>query len=230
MSKFDTEERGVQGYFLPEDGQARLRTLQAHMAWLSRLPEPGAGEVAPAHGTDVPALAGGLALLAEEVQRVLDTLSWPARMAAKDVPTPVDGEGEDASDADAIAQAGDAGFSASAAQSPRRYVCAMTLDQLDDINRLLERLAAQGDLLAAGPGDFATSTIPAIGEALFAGANEVHGIIRDVASQRVEAGSRVREMPAVYGRIVGHEPSRLSRRAAAQRSCPAYGSGAAHLH
>ena len=212
MSKFDTEDRGERGYFLPEDGRARLRKLHAHMAWLSRLAEPGAGEVEHAHETDVPALAGGLALLAEEAQRVLDTVSWPARMEAEREPTTADDMGEDASDADAIAQAGDAEFSASAAQSPRRYVCAMTLDQLDEINRLLERLAAQGDLLAAGPGDFATSTIPAIGEALFAGANEVHDIIRDVASQRFEAGSRVREMPAVYGSVVGRVPESLSGR------------------
>ena len=80
MSKLTTEDRGDVGYFLPEDGQFRLRKLHQHIEFLSRLAEPRVDEEEDGPEIDHPALAGCLELLAEQVRQVLDTVSWPARL------------------------------------------------------------------------------------------------------------------------------------------------------
>ncbi|MDC7808334.1 hypothetical protein PQS31_16075 [Luteimonas sp BLCC-B24] len=83
MSKLTTEDRGEVGYFLPEDGQFRLRKLHQHIEFLSRLAEPRVDEEEDGPEIDHPALAGCLELLAEQVRQVLDTVSWPARLQEK---------------------------------------------------------------------------------------------------------------------------------------------------
>ncbi|MDR7192420.1 XAC0095 family protein [Luteimonas terrae] len=80
MSKLTTEVRGEVGYFLPEESQFRLRKLHQHIEFLSRLAEPRVDEEEDGPEIDHPALAGCLELLGEQVQQVLDTVSWPARL------------------------------------------------------------------------------------------------------------------------------------------------------
>ncbi|WP_394002446.1 XAC0095 family protein [Luteimonas sp. WGS1318] len=203
MSKSETKNRGDVGYFLPEDSQFRLRKLHQHIEFLSRLAEPRVDEEEDGPEIDHPALAGCLELLAEQVQQVLDTVSWPARLEAKGTPTSVVIENEDADDAD-----GDAGCehddpAGPSAQADQDFAFGMTLDQLDESDRLLDLLRAQGDLLmAAGSTDVADGTITVIGAAIFEGADEMKDLIRQVNAQVLDAptvGGRVREMPAVYG-------------------------------
>ncbi len=84
----------------------------------------------------------------------------------------------------------------------------MTLDQLDESDRLLDLLRAQGDLLmAAGGTDVADGTITMIGAAIFEGAEEMKDLIRQVNARVLDAepdaSTRVREMPPAYGHAGG---------------------------
>jgi len=206
MSKFETEDRGALGYFLTEDGQSRLRNLHQHIVFLSRLAEPRVDEEEDGPEIDHPALAGCMDLLAEQVQLVLDTVSWPARLQPKGKPLKVgqqadddEAEAEDADETD-----GDAAPVAASADDD--YAFGMTLDQLDELHRLLDLLRAQGDLMmASGEGDVAKETIIVTGSAIFDGAEAVDAIIDQVEAQILDDDDprakprRVREMPPAYG-------------------------------
>jgi len=208
MSKFDTKDRGALGYFLTEDGQSRLRNLHQHIVFLSRLAEPRVDEEEDGPEIDHPALAGCMDLLAEQVQLVLDTVSWPARLQAKGKPLIVgpqadDDEAEDADDVD-----GDAAPVAASADDD--YAFGMTLDQLDELHRLLDLLRAQGDLMmATGEGEVSKDTIVVTGSAIFDGAEAVDAIIDQVEAQILDDDDprakprRVREMPPAYGAAKG---------------------------
>ncbi|WP_157515317.1 XAC0095 family protein [Luteimonas abyssi] len=195
MSKFETEDRGTQGYFLPEESHAQLHTLQQHLASLSRLSPPRVDDEANGLEIETLTLAGCMKQFAEQVQEVLDAMAGPARLQA-DGRAVVAGTASDAGDdsrEDAepeAAQADDFRFG-------------MTMDQLDEANRLLDLLGAQGDLLmASGGGDLADGTVVVIGAAIFDGADAMKDMIHEIASQRLAAkaktGKRVREMPAGY--------------------------------
>ncbi|MDR6990296.1 hypothetical protein [Luteimonas sp. 3794] len=203
MSKSDTKTRGALGYLLPEDSHFRLRKLHQHIVFLSRLAEPRVDEEEDGPEIDHPALAGCLELLAEQVQQVLDTLSWPARLEAKGKPVAAVHEDEDADDADEETECEGGESAGPAAKADQDFAFGMTLDQLDESDRLLDLLRAQGDLLmAAGGTDVADGTITVIGAAIFEGADEMKDLIRQVNAQVLDeptAGGRVREMPAVYG-------------------------------
>ncbi|MCD9124225.1 XAC0095 family protein [Luteimonas fraxinea] len=222
MSKLTTKVRGELGYFLPEDGQFRLRKLHQHIEFLSRLAEPRVDEEEDGPEIDHPALAGCLELLAEQVQQVLDTVSWPARLQEKTqagaarVEADDEGEdededeaGEDDEDEDERETSRDAVHAGRVSKkSAEDFAFGMTLDQLDESDRLLDLLRAQGDLLmAAGGADVADGTITVIGAAIFEGADEMKDLIRQVNAQVLDAlpraGAQVREMPAVYGHAGG---------------------------
>ena len=207
MSKLTTEDRGEVGYFLPEDGQVRLRKLHQHIEFLSRLAEPRVDEEEDGPEIDHPALAGCLELLAEQVQQVLDTVSWPARLQEKTqagaVRAEADDEDEDEDDGDE-----DEPVSRVAKKRAEEFAFGMTLDQLDESDRLLDLLRAQGDLLmAAGGTDVADGTITVIGAAIFDGAEEMKNMIRKIEDQLLDAepdaSTRVREMPPAYGHAGG---------------------------
>lgn len=203
MSKFDTEDRGALGYFLSEDGQSRLRKLHQHIEFLARLAEPRVDEEEDGPEIDHPALAGCLELLAEQVQQVLDTVAWPARLQPKGKPLKVgpQADDDDAEDADA-----DDDTAPVAASADDDYAFGMTLDQLDELHRLLDLLRAQGDLMmATGEGNVAKETIIVTGSAIFDGAEAVDAIIDQVEAQILDDDDprakprRVREMPPAYG-------------------------------
>jgi hypothetical protein len=205
MSKSDTKNRGELGYFLPEDGQFRLRKLHQHIEFLSRLAEPRVDEEEDGPEIDHPALAGCLDLLAEQVQQVLDMVRWPARLEAKGKGKAATAErkAEDADDTDEGMASGRVESVGSAAKTDEDFAFGMTMDQLDEANRLLDLLGAQGDLLmATGGGDLADGTVVVIGAAIFDGADAMKDMIHEIESQRLAAkantGKRVREVPAVY--------------------------------
>ncbi len=213
MSKFETEDRGTLGYFLTEDGQSRLRNLHQHIVFLSRLTEPRVDEEEDGPEIDHPALTGCLDLLAEQVQLVLDAVSWPARLQPKGKPLKVgpqadDDDAEDADEADDDA-------APVAASADDDYAFGMTLDQLDELHRLLDLLRAQGDLMmATGEGNVAKETIIVTGSAIFDGAEAVDAIIDQVEAQILDDDDprakprRVREMPPAYGAKAGDARSR----------------------
>ncbi|MDR7192411.1 XAC0095 family protein [Luteimonas terrae] len=219
MSKSDTKTRGALGYFLPEDGEFRLRKLHQHIEFLSRLAEPRVDEEEDGPEIDHPALAGCLELLAEQVQQVLDTVTWPARLEAKGKPAAADvaAEVDAADDEDEEAEEIDDAAVTGAAAVDQDYDFGMTLDQVDEADRLLDLLRAQGDLLmASGGNDVADGTITVMGAAIFDGAEAMKDLIRQIEDQVLEAepdaGARVREMPATYGTAVDGVSADLAAR------------------
>ncbi|MDR7192014.1 XAC0095 family protein [Luteimonas terrae] len=215
MSKSDTKTRGALGYLLPEDSHFRLRKLHQHIVFLSRLAEPRVDEEEDGPEIDHPALAGCLELLAEQVQQVLDTVSWPARLEAKGKPAAAERDAEDADDGDEEMECEDAESAGSDTEGHKDFDFGMTLDQVDEADRLLDLLRAQGDLLmASGGNDVADGTITVMGAAIFDGAEEMKDLIRQIEDQVLDAksggGSRVREMPAAYGNIGGGMSARLA--------------------
>ncbi|WP_157515303.1 XAC0095 family protein [Luteimonas abyssi] len=207
MSKSDTKNRGELGYFLPEEGQFRLRKLHQHIEFLSRLAEPRVDEEEDGPEIDHPALAGCLELLAEQVQQVLDMVRWSARLEAKGKAATAERGAEDADDTGEDVASGHVESVGSAAKTDQDFAFGMTMDQLDASDRLLDLLRAQGDLLmAAGGSDVADGTITVIGAAIFEGADEMKDLMRQINAQVLDApsvGGRVREMPAVYGAAGG---------------------------
>ncbi|MDC7807994.1 hypothetical protein PQS31_14360 [Luteimonas sp BLCC-B24] len=204
MSKFETEDRGALGYFLSEDGQSRLRKLHQHIGFLARLAEPRVDEEEDGPEIDHSALAGCLELLAEQVQQVLDTVAWPARLQPKGKPLKVRPQADDDDAEDADEAEDDAAPATASADDD--YAFGMTLDQLDELHRLLDLLRAQGDLMmASGEGDVAKETIIVTGSAIFDGAEAVDAIINQVEAQILDDDDprakprRVREMPPAYG-------------------------------
>ncbi|MCD9096793.1 XAC0095 family protein [Luteimonas fraxinea] len=218
MSKFETEDRGALGYFLSEDGQSRLRKLHQHIEFLSRLAEPRVDEEEDGPEIDHPALAGCMDLLAEQVQLVLDTVSWPARLQAKgkrgDDQDEADDDHDDHDDDDSDEdEAEDVDVDASddveeaVATEPggAKYLVGMTLRQIDEATNLLDMLVAQGDLLhlsGTSGTEFTDNTIAIAGASIFDSAQVLQALHRQVISQyltdRPAARPRVRETPPLY--------------------------------
>ncbi|MDR6990657.1 hypothetical protein [Luteimonas sp. 3794] len=215
MSKFDTEDRGALGYFLTEDGQSRLRNLHQHIVFLSRLAEPRVDEEEDGPEIDHPALAGCMDLLAEQVQLVLDTVSWPARLQVKGKPGgdqdeaddgdgDGDGDGDD-DEAEDVDASDDVEEAVATGPGGANYLVGMTLRQIDEANNLLDMLVAQGDLLhlsGTSGTEFTDNTIAMAGASIFDSAQALQALHRQVNSQyltdRPAARPRVRETPPLY--------------------------------
>ena len=181
------------GYYLPEDSQQRLVRLSDHVKFLLRLMQPlaeAAGE--PAREVRLAEVAFCLELLGDQVDLVLDEVSWPARHAA---------------------QAGaPAHYPAGEAQG---YTFGVTLAQMDTLEGLVRTLAVHGDVVATGDAaGWAGGTLPAMGSAVFDAAAAVRGVLDAVETQRLAAGAdarlRVEEARAVYA-VPRALPARVSR-------------------
>jgi hypothetical protein len=166
------------GYYLPEDSQLRLVRLSDHIKFLLRLMQPladAAGE--PAREVRMAEVAFCLELLGDQVDLVLDEVSWPATQV----------------DAPARGAAGEA----------QGYAFGVTLAQVDTLDGLVRTLAAQGDVLAAGDAaGLAGGTLPSMGRAVFDTAAAMRAVLDAVETQRLAAGAdarlRVEEARAVY--------------------------------
>ena len=190
MSKFDSDDVSIPGYFLPEDSHSRLKKLRDHMAFLSRLAQPRTWKEQE-YALDVPAaeLAMCLASLAEQGESVLQELSWPAQregMAAEA------SENDDApADSPLIADA-----------AAERFSFGVTLDQMDALDRLIQTISAQGDVVASShTAEFADRTLPRIGQAIYDGAEVLRAILGEVQTQPLRPRTplnRVGETRAVY--------------------------------
>lgn len=205
MAKFETEDREPFGYVLSEDGELRLRKLYQHVELLARLAEPRMGEREDGPPIDTSALSSYFELLAEQVRLVMDEVSEPSALhrpggTAAATEDTEDGDEAGSSDAAIPFVTGESG---SSVDDDNDYAFGVTLDQLDEMNRLLDQLTAQGDLLMASEdGELAPGTLIVTGTTIFNDADAAHTIMREVSSQPLDevpaSGLRVREVLPLY--------------------------------
>jgi hypothetical protein len=189
MSKFDSDDLETMGYFLPEDSQLRLKKLREYAEFLSHIAQP---RTADEEQEWLPEIRVGevaicLELLAEQVELVLDEISWPAYR----------------SESEAAAEAGAEPAEEMPGGADERYRFGMTMEQIDTLNRLIDMIVAHGDVVIASDGaEFADGTLSLLGDTIFNDARTVREIIRQVESQRLglARGSQtgVGEERAVY--------------------------------
>jgi hypothetical protein len=193
MSTFCSDD--MPGYLLPEDSQFRLKKLHDYTVFLSRLARPRSSDEAEGGAPEVrmDELAICLELLSEQVAMVLEEVSWPARRQ------------KDAAESDvAFAQSPEV-----PGATDEGFAFGITLDQIDALNRLIQTISAQGDVVAcSGGAELASGTLPRMGQAIYDGMEAVRAILLEVESQQLghRRGPRngVGEERAVYG--VGFVP------------------------
>jgi hypothetical protein len=83
------------------------------------------------------------------------------------------------------------------------FICGVTLDQVDQLNRLVERIKAYGDAVSAnGAADFAPGTLSILGHTIFDRAVELDALVSEIYTQTLEQDPRqpfsVRETPPAY--------------------------------
>ncbi|WP_242103531.1 hypothetical protein [Lysobacter sp. M2-1] len=180
MSKGESSDPGVPGYFLPEDSQLRLAKLSDHIRFLARLAQPRTykeQELAP----EVPVgeLAVCLELLAEQADLVLQEMSW---FAPRQIVT---GAGERSAVSGAAPEVSDT--------ADARFAFGVTLDQIDALDRLIQAISAHGDVVAAGhTAELAGGTLPLLGQAIYDAAVTLRAILDQVEAQRLGEGARLR--------------------------------------
>ena len=215
MSKHAWNQNDTMGYFLPEDSHVRLKTLHAHMVFLSQLAQPRKQDEEEERVPEI--RVGELALcqklLAEQAERVLEEAISPAEREAGRQPAQAAPQADTREDG---AQAGEApraaaqdddtdeaGGEAYATESEDPFVFGLTLDQADELDRLHNLIYAHGDMIfSAEHGDLAVGTLSSVGHAVFDDAIAAKAIMDKVASQKLHGAPaprhRVREEPAVY--------------------------------
>ncbi|SOD57688.1 XAC0095 family protein [Pseudoxanthomonas wuyuanensis] len=221
MSKFDSDEMDMPGYFLPEDSQFRLKKLRDYTEFLSRLAQPRTSDEAK-EGTPevrIGELAVCLQLLSEQVELVLEELPQPMQRKAAATATDADAdedEGEDEDDASEKMQE----ISIAVAE---RYSFGVTLGQIDSLDLLTQTISAHGDVVAGShEAEFADHTLPLIGQAIYDGVEAVRAILGKVKDQPLGPSrrplNRVGETRAVYD-------AGFARPAARPGSQPGFGDG-----
>lgn len=112
MSNRETNDPGMTGYLLPEDSHFRLKKLHEHMVFLSQLAQPRTyDEESTGWG---PQISGGelavcLEQLADQAERVLGEVTWPARQVARRKPSQAGDEAGASEDSPLDAEAADVG-------------------------------------------------------------------------------------------------------------------------
>lgn len=181
MSKRDSNERDVPGYFLPEDSQLRLAKLGDHIRFLSRLAQPRTLDEEQESLPEVRMgeLAICLGLLAEQIEFVLEEVSWPARQASMAKTPEPDAEPTSAPEAP-----DGAGGS---------FAFGVTLDQVDKLDRLIQTISAHGHRMATGQvAELADHTLPLLAQAIQDGAAALRDVLDQVETQRLAQRPRSR--------------------------------------
>lgn len=191
MSKHESDDLKEPGYLLPEESQFRLAKLREHIKFLARLAQPRMAnetrEWAPE--VSIGELAICLELLAEQLDLVLEEVSWPAwRTVAANEP--------------GRAAASVATREASHTDA-ERLAFGVTLDQIDALGRLIQTISAHGDVVAAShAAELAAHTLPLVGQAIYDGVEAVRAILDEVEEQQLGLGlgprTGVGEARAVY--------------------------------
>ena len=162
MSTLDSDDLETMGYFLPEESQLRLKKLREYAEFLSHIAQP---RTADEEQEWIPEIRVGevaicLGLLAEQVGLVLDEISWPAYRSESEAAA---GAGAEPAAAEEVP--GDA---------DKRYRFGMTMEQIDTLNRLIDMMAAHGDVvIASDDAEFADHTLSLLGDAIFNDARTV---------------------------------------------------------
>ncbi|MGJ4801924.1 XAC0095 family protein [Luteimonas sp. SDU82] len=250
MSKYTLDETDTTGYFLPEDSHFRLAKLQDYLDFLRQLAQPRThDEEERNRGPQISGmeLAVCMEILAEQVEQVLDEVTWPAERQVKGSQPDARDEGEavepaqtckavagggvedvglavaaqdgvdDEDEDDTLGDAAMAGQAREAAEAEgadpaepagAHFVVAMTMDQLDALNRLHDRLHAHGDLVFGSErADLADGTLAVLGGVISEDARAASELMDKVAEQQLPAGRQkarhVREAHASYGSPVG---------------------------
>jgi len=228
MSTIDSDDLEATGYFLPEDSQLRLKKLREYVEFLANLARPRRWDEEQEWAAEIRVgeVAICLELLEEQIGQVLSELSWPAERAHQattqrgdSVPAAVAAEAArpDAVESEAAEEGADG--------TGGSYLFGVTLDQIDEIDRLLAMIRAYGDVVTAShDAEFADHTLSLVGHAIFCDVQKLRDIIRDVNAQRLQPvrGTRtgVREERAAYHAL----PARLPMPSASpiMRQLPTY--------
>ncbi|WP_254459900.1 XAC0095 family protein [Xanthomonas sacchari] len=184
MSHDRLDDEDMPGYFLPEDSQFRLVKLRDHVRFLARLAQPRtqAEERAAEPKVRMGELALCLELLADQVDVVLDVLSYPAQRIDTMYSAGRPATTEAALDAD------DSGFR-------------ITQEQIDRLTLLAETVSAHAQTVAVGDAtERAGQTLPKMDDTLCDTANAIRALLLKIACQplRAPTPSSVREARAVY--------------------------------
>lgn len=178
------DDEDMPGYFLPEESQFRLAKLRDHVRFLVRLAQPRTPDEERAAEPKVRMgeLAVCLELLADQVELVLDALSYPAHRTDTT---------HGARPAASVAVAPDVGGGA----------FQVTLAQLDQLTLLAETVSAHARLMAAGDATaLAGQALPEVGDTLCDAANAMRALLLQIEHQplREPTPNGVREERAVY--------------------------------
>jgi hypothetical protein len=192
------DDQDMTGYFLPKGSQQRLAQLCSHARFLARLCQ--------LHGADRPQDAATpvrrsewrfcLEQLAEQLDLVLQQVSWPAQRTTTHEATEV------AQQAPACTEGTGASYSTQA--DVHGFLHGVTLEQIDKLNLLVGAIKAYGDaVFANGTADFAEGTVSMLGFTIFDRANDVDDIVQEISAQQLAQGARLRfsveEPRPVYG-------------------------------
>ena len=208
MSEFDSDDLETTGYFLPEDSQLRLKQLREYVGFLTNLARPRRpdedrewfSEIRPGE------VAICLELLEEQIGLVLDELSWPAERGDRAAACEADAEAEactEAAEPDAAEPVTD--------EAGNRYLFGVTLDQFDEISRLLDSLRALGNVVTCSDhAELSDVTLSIMGDAIVRDTEKLRDIIRDVNAQDLKPphGTKpgVREERACYLALPARSP------------------------
>lgn len=184
MSHYRLDDEEMPGYFLPEESQSRLARLSDHVRFLSRMAQPRtqAEERADEPKVRMGELAFCLELLADQVDLVLDEVSYPAQRAGKT------GIARPNAAAEATQETGSVAFR-------------VTLEQIDRLNLLVETASAHARVVAVGDAtERAAQALPAVGDTICDAVNEVRALLSQIERQplRNPNSKGVREEGAVY--------------------------------
>lgn len=204
MSERTFDDKEMTGYFLPVDSQLLLAQVCNHIRFLARLAQPRIDDETQERAPEVRMSEWMFCLdqLAEQLDMVLQEVSWPARRTPTQEEAP---RAEGAGVADSTQNAADG------------FVRGVSLDQVDRLNRLIAEVSAYGDAVSShGMADFAGGTVTTLGHAVFDAASEMAEILGQLEAQRLEKGARLRftveEALAAYGdqagpaAVAGHRP------------------------
>ncbi len=181
MSHDRLDDEDMPGYFLPEDSQFRLVKLRDHVQFLARLAQPRtqAEERAAEPKVRMGELALCLELLADQVDVVLDVLSYPAQRIDT-----MYSAGHPAT-TEAALDAGDSGFR-------------ITQEQIDRLTLLAETMSAHAQMVAVG--DTTERAGQTLDDTLCDAANAMRALLLKIACQPPQAPTPngVREARASY--------------------------------
>jgi len=210
MSTFDADDLETTGYFLPEDSWLRLMKLREYVEFLANLARPRMADEAKEWYAEIRPgeVAICLELLEEQIARVLEELSWPAergeRAAAGESDAHMSAEDDtEAAEPDDVEPTMD--------EAGHRCLFGVTLDQFDEISRLLDSLRALGNVVTCSDhAELSDVTLSIMGDAIVRDVMKLRDIISDVNAQQLEPPHRtkpgVREEWATYLALPARSP------------------------